>query len=45
VFVAQAVALVVYGIVIAGAIAGGSWFGPVGWPRSTSRLLRRVGAS
>ena len=45
VFTAQAVALVVYGTVIAGAIAGGAWFGPVGWPRSTSGLLRRVGAS
>jgi putative MATE family efflux protein len=45
VFTAQAAALVVYAIVIAGAIAGGSWFGPVGWPRSTSGLLRRVGAS
>jgi Na+-driven multidrug efflux pump len=45
VFAAQAVALVVYGVVIAGAIAGGSWFGPVGWPRSTTGLLRRLGAS
>ncbi len=33
VFIAQAVALVVYGLVNAGAIAGGAWFGPVGWPR------------
>ncbi len=33
VFIAQAVALVMYGIVNAGAIAGGAWFGPVGWPR------------
>ena len=32
VFVAQAVALVVYGLVNAGSIAGGAWFGPVGWP-------------
>ena len=45
VFTAQAAALVVYAVVIAGAIAGGSWFGPVGWPRSTTGLLRRVGAS
>ena len=37
VFVAQAVALVVYGVVIAGAIAGGAWFGPVGWPRTHGR--------
>ena len=31
VFIAQAVALVVYGLVNAGAVAGGAWFGPVGW--------------
>ncbi|OAK64001.1 MATE family efflux transporter [Variovorax paradoxus] len=42
VFAAQGVALVVYGIVIASAIAGGAWFGRVGWPRTTSGLLRRV---
>jgi hypothetical protein len=41
VFVAQGVALVVYGVVIASAIAGGAWFGRVGWPRSTASLLRR----
>jgi putative MATE family efflux protein len=44
VFAAQGVALVVYGIVIASAIAGGAWFGRVGWPRSPSGLLRRVAA-
>ena len=32
VFIAQAVALVVYGLVNAGSLAGGAWFGPVGWP-------------
>jgi putative MATE family efflux protein len=42
VFAAQGVALVVYGIVIASAIAGGAWFGRVGWPRTTNGLLRRV---
>lgn len=42
VFWAQAVALVVYGLVNAGAIAGGAWFGPVGWPRTTTALLQRV---
>jgi putative MATE family efflux protein len=42
VFIAQGVALVVYGIVIASAISGGAWFGPVGWPRTTAGLLRRV---
>jgi Na+-driven multidrug efflux pump len=42
VFTAQGVALVVYGIVIASAIAGGAWFGRVGWPRTTRGLLQRV---
>ena len=45
VFVMQGAALVVYGIVIASAIAGGAWFGRVGWPRSTRALLRRIQAS
>jgi putative MATE family efflux protein len=34
VFAAQAVALVVYGAVNSYAIAGGAWFGRVGWPRA-----------
>jgi putative MATE family efflux protein len=42
VFAAQGVALLVYGVVIAAAIAGGAWFGRVGWPRTTSGLLRRL---
>ncbi|WP_018905519.1 MATE family efflux transporter [Variovorax paradoxus] len=42
VFAAQGAALVVYGIVIASAIAGGAWFGRVGWPRTTRGLLQRV---
>ena len=42
VFMAQAAALVVYGIVITAAIAGGAWFGRVGWPCSTSTLLKRI---
>ena len=42
VFVAQGVALVVYGIVIAWAIAGGAWFGRVGWPCTTATLLQRL---
>ena len=39
---AQGAALVLYGLVNAWAIAGGAWFGPVGWPRSTSGLLQRM---
>lgn len=33
VFVAQAVALLLYGLVNAGAVAAGAWFGPLRWPR------------
>jgi putative MATE family efflux protein len=42
VFMAQGLALVVYGLVIAAAIAGGGWFGRVGWPCRTTTLLRRI---
>ena len=42
VFVVQGGALVVYGVVIAAAIAGGGWFGRVGWPRTPSRLMHRL---
>lgn len=45
VFLAQAAALVVYGLVNAMSIAGGAWFGPVGWPRRTTALLERVRVS
>ena len=39
-FIAQALALVVYGLVNAAAVAGGAWFGPVGWPRWTASIRR-----
>jgi len=42
VFLVQGVALMVYGAVNASAIAGGAWFGRVGWPRTTTGLLRRI---
>jgi len=42
VFIAQGVALVIYGLINASAVSGGAWFGPIGWPRSTSILLHRV---
>ncbi|MFL6692987.1 MAG: MATE family efflux transporter [Ramlibacter sp.] len=41
VFAAQSAALVVYALVNSIAVAGGSWFGPVGWPRTPVGLLRR----
>ena len=40
VFIAQAVALVIYGSLNAWAIAGGAWFGRVGWPRMTAELAK-----
>ena len=42
VFAVQGAALVVYGAVIAAAIAGGAWFGRVGWPCRPSVLLARI---
>jgi hypothetical protein len=42
VFVAQGLALLVYGLVIASAIAGGAWFGRVGWPRTPRALMQRL---
>ena len=42
VFIAQGMALAVYGLINALAMMGGAWFGPVGWPRSTTAMLRRV---
>lgn len=44
VFAAQAAALVGYGLLNAAAIAGGAWFGRIGWPRRTASLLRRLDA-
>ncbi|MDB5956915.1 MATE family efflux transporter [Ramlibacter sp.] len=44
VFAAQGAALVVYGLLNAAAVAGGAWFGPIGWPRGNARLLRRHAA-
>ena len=42
VFIAQGMALAIYGLINALAMMGGAWFGPVGWPRSTAAMLRRV---
>jgi Na+-driven multidrug efflux pump len=44
VFMAQGAGMVIYGIINAVAVAGGAWFGPIGWPRSTTLLLDRVRA-
>ena len=42
VFTTQGVALVIYGLIITAAVAGGAWFGRVGWSRSTRSLLSRL---
>lgn len=42
VFAAQGAALVVYGAINAFTIAGGAWFGRVGWPRTPAGLMRRL---
>ncbi|UUX97126.1 MATE family efflux transporter [Aquabacterium sp. J223] len=42
VFAAQAAALVVYGLINAAAIAGGAWFGALGWPATPARLAHRL---
>jgi len=41
VFIAQAVAMVLYGLVNAFAVAGGAWFGPLGWPRFSLAVVAR----
>jgi len=40
VFAAQAAALVVYGVVNAWSVAGGAWFGRIGWPRTPAAWAR-----
>ena len=42
IFLAQAVALASYGVLISLAIGGGVWFGPLGWPAGPRTLLRRM---
>lgn len=39
VFIAQALALLLYGLTNAGAIAAGAWFGPLRWPRRAAASL------
>ncbi len=42
VFLAQGVALLVYGLLNASAIAAGAWFGPLHWPMRTRALVSRL---
>jgi Na+-driven multidrug efflux pump len=41
VFLAQAAALVAYGLINAASVAGGAWFGPIHWPRVTRVQLSK----
>jgi Na+-driven multidrug efflux pump len=43
VFLALSAALAVFGLMNAGAVAGGAWFGPVGWPRMPTARLHSTG--
>src|SRR3989475_9782366 len=42
VFVALSAALAAFGLLNAGAVAGGAWFGPIAWPRPRVRESRRL---
>lgn len=41
VFLALSGALVVFGLINAGAVAGGAWFGPIAWPRVRAPRAQR----
>jgi Na+-driven multidrug efflux pump len=43
VFLAQSAALTVFGLMNAGAVAGGAWFGPVGWSRRPTAWWHSTG--
>ena len=40
VFLAQSLALVAFGLINAAAVAGGSWFGPLTWPRNPMAAMQ-----
>jgi hypothetical protein len=43
VFLALSAALAAFGLINAGAVAGGAWFGPVRWPRMRrARVAREI---
>ncbi len=43
VFLALSAALAAFGLINAGAVAGGAWFGPVGWPRMPMARVHSTG--
>jgi hypothetical protein len=42
IFIAQGVGLVIYALINVAAVAGGAWFGPIGWPRSVTLETSRA---
>jgi len=42
IFIAQGAALVIYALVNVAAVAGGTWFGPIRWPRSVTLVTSRA---
>jgi putative MATE family efflux protein len=42
IFIAQGIALVIYALINAAAVAGGAWFGPIRWPRDNAYLASRA---
>jgi Na+-driven multidrug efflux pump len=42
IFIAQGVALVIYALINVAAVAGGAWFGPIGWPRPVTLVASRA---
>src|SRR5262249_62372318 len=44
-YIAQAAALAIFGLMIAAAVAGGAWFGRLRWPWPRKRSALLVGAS
>ena len=45
VFLALSAALTAFGLINAGAVAGGAWFGPIAWPRMrAARVFERIQA-
>ncbi len=41
VFLAQGAALAAFGLINAGAVARGAWFGPIGWSRPRAARVQR----
>jgi hypothetical protein len=42
IFIAQGVGLVIYALINVAAVAGGAWFGPIGWPRRVTLVTSQA---